>query len=176
MSLPIGSNLITFELPGTDGNTHGPADYADKKALVVVFSCNHCPNVLAWEDRLIQAQHDYAEAGAQFLLICANDPVKYPTDNFEAMIQHADHKGFPFPYLQDESQAIAHAYGATRTPEIFIFDEARILQYHGTVDDNYEDADLAQNHYLRAALESVLAGETPFITTTDPVGCTIKWK
>lgn len=176
MSLPLGSKLINFELLGTDGNVHSPADYADMKALVVVFTCNHCPYVLAWEDRMIQAQNDYAAAGAQFMLICANDAAKYPADSFEAMTNHAAEKGFPFPYLHDESQAIARAFGATRTPEIFVFDEDRVLQYHGTVDDNYEDAALAQNHYLRAALDAVLADQPPTITHTDPVGCTIKWK
>lgn len=176
MSLTIGSDLINFSLPATDGSTVSPADYVDKKVFAVVFSCNHCPYVLAWEDRIIAAQNDFADQDVQFILICSNDPVKYPTDNFEAMTQHAAEKGFPFPYVQDESQAIAKAYGATRTPEIFLFDADRKLQYHGTVDDNYEDAGAVQHTYLRDAIEAMLAGQAPAVADTDAVGCTIKWK
>jgi peroxiredoxin len=176
MALSIGADLIPFALPATDGNTHSTADYADNAALAVVFTCNHCPYVLAWEDRLIAAQKDYADKGVQFLMICSNDAEKYPTDSFDAMRTHADEKGFPFPYLHDESQAIAQAYGAERTPEIFLFDTAGKLQYHGAPDDNYEQPEAVQQTFLRDALDAVLAGETPATASTPPKGCTIKWK
>ncbi|PJF23543.1 MAG: thioredoxin family protein [Phototrophicales bacterium] len=176
MALSVGTQLINFELPSTNGMVCGPADYADKDVLVVVFTCNHCPYVLAWEDRLIQAQKDYAEKGVQFLLICANDAEKYPADSFEEMQKRAQEKAYPFPYLHDESQEIARAYGATRTPEIFVFDHNRVLRYHGTVDDNYEDPAAVQQHYMRAAIEALLSGQEPPVAATDPVGCSIKWK
>ena len=92
------------------------------------------------------------------------------------MKSHAEEKGFNFPYLHDESQQVAKAYGAERTPEIFLFDKSGKLQYHGTVDDNYDNPDAVQSAYFRDALDAVLSGEQPATTQTDPVGCTIKWK
>lgn len=172
----IGDPPIPFSLPGVDGKQHTPADYADKKVLAVIFSCNHCPYVRAWEDRMIAIQKDYAARGVQFLAINANDVKKYPADSFEKMKERAQEKGFNFPYLYDESQEIAAAYGAERTPEVFLFDEARRLQYHGAIDDNFEDPQGVQHHYLRDALEAILAGRTPQPATTPAVGCTIKWK
>ncbi len=175
-NLQIGDKALDFELPGIDGNTHRLGDYADHQALAVIFTCNHCPYVLAWEDRLIQAQADFADRGVRFVAIGANDGEKYPTDSFPAMKQHAADKGFNFPYLHDESQQIAKAYGAERTPEIFLFDQDKTLRYHGAPDDNYDDPAAVGAHYLRDALEAVLSGHTPSPANTPPVGCTIKWK
>lgn len=172
----IGDSLIPFSLPGVDGKTHSTDDYTSKAVLVVMFSCNHCPYVKAWEDRMVQIQADYAEQGVQFLAINANDTVKYPADSFEAMKVRAAEKGFNFPYLFDESQQIAAAYGAQRTPEVFVFDADRTLRYHGAIDDNYEDPAAVQRPYLRQALDAILAGKTPAVSETPPVGCTIKWK
>ncbi len=175
-NLKIGDKAISFNLYGVDGKRHALADYADKQVLVVIFSCNHCPYVRAWEDRMIQIQADYADKGVQFVAINANDAVKYPSDSFEAMVERAKEKGFNFPYLHDESQEIARAYGAQRTPEIFVFDRERRLCYHGAIDDNYEDPGAVKQHYLRAALDAVLAGKPAPVGETMPVGCTVKWK
>lgn len=175
-NINIGEQAISFSLPGVDGQTHSLAQYEDKKIVAVIFSCNHCPYVLAWEDRLIAAQKDYAEKGVQFILISANDVSKYPADSFPNMQAHAAEKGFPFPYLYDETQEIARAYGAERTPEIFLFDEGRTLRYHGAPDDNYEEPQAVKAQYLRDALEAVLEGQAPAVAETPPVGCTIKWK
>lgn len=175
-NLTVGDQAISFNLPGVDGKSHALADYADKQVVVVIFSCNHCPYVRAWEDRMIQIQADYADKGVQFLAINANDAVKYPSDSFEAMVERAREKGFNFPYLHDESQAIARAYGAQRTPEVFVFDQERRLRYHGAIDDNYEEPARVKQHYLRAALDAVLAGKPAPIAETAPVGCTVKWK
>lgn len=175
-NLKIGDNAIPFDLPGVDGKRHALADFADKDVLVVIFSCNHCPYVQAWEDRMIQIQADYAGRGVQFVAINANDAVKYPSDSFEAMVDRAREKGFNFPYLRDESQEIARAYGAQRTPEVFLFDQERRLRYHGAIDDNYEDPGAVKQHYLRAALDAVLAGHSALVAETAPVGCTIKWR
>jgi peroxiredoxin len=176
MTLTIGTPLIPFELPGVDGRSHTTAEHQDKTALAVIFSCNHCPYVRAWEDRLVQIQADYADKGVQFLVISANDAVKYPQDGPEAMQAHAAENGYNFPYLYDESQEIARAYGAARTPEIFLFDQARTLQYHGAPDDNYDDPTAVKSHYLRDALDALLAGQLPTVAATPPVGCTIKWR
>ena len=172
----IGDAAIPFTLIGIDDKEHSLSDYSDKAAVAVIFSCNHCPYVLAWEDRMIQIQADYADKGVQLIAIGSNDSAKYPADSFANMKVHAAEKGFNFPYLRDRSQEIARAYGATRTPEVFLFDSAGVLQYHGTIDDNYEDPNAVRKHYLRDALDAILAGQTPPVQETPPVGCTIKWK
>ena len=174
--LAIGANAAPFSLIGVDDQTHSLADYADKTAVVVIFSCNHCPYVRAWEDRMIALQADYAAHGVQFLVISANDPAKYPDDDFPSMKQRAAEKGFNFPYLFDETQEVARAYGATRTPEVFVFDSSRTLRYHGAIDDNHENPAAVTHHYLREALDAVLSDTQPATTQTPPVGCTIKWR
>jgi peroxiredoxin len=174
--IKLGENAKAFSLPGVDGSEHGLEDYKDKEALVVIFSCNHCPYVQAWEERMVQIQADYADRGVQLLAINPNDAEKYPTDSFEAMKKRAEGKQFNFPYLRDESQTVAQAYGAERTPEVFLFDSERVLRYHGAIDDNYDDPGAVQKPYLRDALDAVLAGEEPAVASTRPVGCTVKWK
>jgi peroxiredoxin len=174
--LKIGDKAIPFALPGVDGHEHSLADYADKKVVAVLFSCNHCPYVLAWEDRIIQIQADYADKGVQLIAIGSNDAEKYPADSFPKMKEHAQEKGFNFPYLRDETQEVARFYGAERTPEFFVFDQKGVLRYHGAPDDNYDEPQAVKKQYLRDALDAVLAGETPAIAETPPVGCTIKWK
>ncbi|RMF29196.1 MAG: thioredoxin family protein [Chloroflexi bacterium] len=175
-NLKPGDRAIPFTLPGVDDKEHSLADYADKEAVVVIFSCNHCPYVRAWEDRMIQIQADYADKGVQLIAISANDAKKYPADSFPKMKERAQEKGFNFPYLYDETQEVARAYGAERTPEVFLFDKAGVLRYHGAIDDNYEDPNAVRHHYLRDALDAVLAGQDPPVQETPPVGCTIKWK
>lgn len=175
-NLHPGDQAIAFTLLGVDGKTHALSNYTDKAAVAVIFTCNHCPYARAWEDRFVQIQADYANKGVQLLAISANDAVKHPDDNFDAMKQRAREKSFNFPYLYDESQQVAREYGAERTPEIFLFDKNGVLQYHGAPDDNHENPNAVQHRYLRAALDDVLAGNTPAITQTPPVGCTIKWK
>ena len=174
--LKIGDKAIPFSLPGVDDKTHSLSDYADKEAVVVIFSCNHCPYVRAWEDRMVQIQADYADKGVQLIAINANDATKYPDDSFPKMKERAREKGFNFPYLYDETQEVARAYGAERTPEVFLFDKQGILRYHGAIDDNYENPNAVRRHYLREALDAVLAGQPPEITETPPVGCTVKWR
>jgi peroxiredoxin len=175
-NLKPGDQSIPFTLPGVDDKQHALADYADKEAVAVIFSCNHCPYVRAWEDRMVQIQADYAGKGVQLIAINSNDARKYPDDSFPKMKGRAREKGFNFPYLYDESQAIGRAYGAGRTPEVFLFDKSGTLRYHGAIDDNYDDPYAVRNHYLRDALDAILAGQAPATAETPPVGCTIKWK
>ncbi len=176
MTLAMRQQIIPFTLPGVDGQTYTETDFAGAKALAVIFWCNHCPYVRAWEDRVIALQREYAERGVRFVLINSNDPQKYPEDDLPRMRQRAQLKAYPFPYLFDESQEVARRYGATRTPEVFLFDAARTLRYHGAPDDNVEDPRAVRQHYLRDAIEAVLAERTPPVVQTPPRGCTIKWR
>ena len=164
-----------FDLPGVDGRNHSLAEYVDAPVLVLVQSCNHCPYVLAWEDRINELQRQYASRGVKIVAINSNDADAYPVDSFDAMVEHAREKAYVIDYLSDESQTVARALGAERTPESFVFDADRSLVYHGAVDDNRDEADVTA-HYLRDAIEAALAGDTPPVADTPPVGCTVKWR
>jgi len=168
------ATAIDFSLPGVDGATHALAQY-DEPALAVVFSCNHCPYVQAWEGRLIALQREYGDRGFRLVAVSANDADRYPEDSFDAMRERARRQAYNFDYLYDESQETARAYGAMRTPEVFLFDRDRRLVYHGAVDDS-RDEQAVSHRYLRDAVEAVLAGREPEVAETQPVGCTIKWK
>jgi peroxiredoxin len=175
MSLALGSPAPDFALPGVDGATHTLAGYADAKALVLVQYCNHCPYVLAWEDRLAAIAVDYAGRGVRVVAVSSNDVEAYPEDSFEKMQEHAELKRFPFDYLYDESQEFARTLGSERTPEVFVFDHERILRYHGAIDDNRDDRQVEQT-YLRDALDALLEGRDPQVAETPAVGCSVKYR
>jgi peroxiredoxin len=164
-----------FTLPGVDGRTHTLDDYADAKALALVQSCNHCPYVQAWEGRMSDLQREYGDRGFRLVAISSNDADNYPEDAFDEMTRRAQARGFAFDYLYDEAQEIPSTLGASRTPEVFLFDEGRRLVYHGAIDDN-RDEHAVTRRYLRDAIEAVLAGSEPEVKETPPVGCTVKWK
>ncbi len=174
-ALVTGTQAPGFDLPGTDGNSHSLEGLAGKRAVVVVFTCNHCPYAKAWEDRLIAVAGDYAGREVGVLAISPNDPVQYPEDSLEEMRRRAQAKNYPFPYLFDETQDVARAYGAERTPEVFLLDAERQIRYHGAIDDDQDETQVTA-HYLHDALDAVLAGAEPPVNDTPPVGCTIKWK
>jgi peroxiredoxin len=173
--LKLGDRAPDFSLPGVDGKTYSLAGFAAKPALVVIFSCNHCPYVQAYEDRLIAIQRDYEDRGVQLVAINSNDDRNYPEDHFDNMVVRARQKGFNFPYLRDASQAVARSYRATHTPQLFVFDGQRRLAYIGRIDDNWERPKAAKIHYLRDAIEAILQGSAPAVPTTHAIGCTIKW-
>jgi peroxiredoxin len=176
-ALEIGDAAPVFaDLPGVDGKNHSIGDFKDSKALVVIFSCNHCPYVHAYENRMVEIQRDYADKSVQIVTINSNDDTNYPADNFENMKKRAREKNFNFPYLRDASQEIARAYGAQRTPHVFLFDQDRILRYTGKIDDNWENPAGVKQRFLRDAIDSVLKGEGPKEPSTFAIGCTIKWK
>jgi len=175
MSTALAQTAPAFTLPGVDGRDHSLDDYRDAPVLVLVQSCNHCPYVQAWEGRLSAIQRDYGDRGVAVVAISSNDVASHPEDSFEQMQVRAREQGFTFDYLYDESQEVARALGSERTPEVFLYDGERRLAYHGAIDDNRDETDVT-THYLRDALDAVLAGEAPAVADTPPVGCTVKWR
>jgi peroxiredoxin len=158
-TLKIGSPAPDFNLPGIDGKKYSLSSFKDKNAIIVIFSCNHCPYVQANEDRIKQIQKDYKDKGVEVIAINSNDDKGYPEDSFDNMKKRAAEKKFNFLYLRDDDQSVAHAYDATHTPEIFLFDKERKLAFHGKIDDNWQEPNKVQNPYLRNALDELLAGK-----------------
>src|SRR5229473_6849620 len=175
VGLLLGASAVDFQLKGVDGKTHKLNSFSDKKALVVVFSCNHCPYVQAYEYRMVQLQKDYSAKGVTLVAINSNDDSDYPEDSYPNMIKRAKEQGFNFPYLRDETQEIARKYGAICTPHVFLFNEQRVLSYKGRIDDNRNPNDV-KSHDLRNAIDALLSGKTPAVQVTRPFGCSIKWK
>jgi len=179
--LNIGSAPPSFHnLPGVDGKRYSLDGFRNAKVLVIVFSCNHCPYVQAYEDRMIAFQREYGAKGVQLVAINSNETQNYPEDNFDEMVIRAKSKGFNFPYLRDEDQRIAEAFGATHTPEFFVFDgertSGRQLRYHGKMDDNYRDPSAVKRRYLQEAVDAILAGKSVTEPETHSIGCTINWQ
>lgn len=179
-TLELGKPAPNFDLPGSDGKRYTLKDFSDAKVLVVGFTCNHCPYVIGSEERMIRFAHDYASKGVKMVTINSNQTDDYPDDSLEHMIVRAREKKFPFPYLRDETQAVALAYGALRTPHFYLFSRepggAWVLRYTGRMDDNAKDATKAKTHELTDAVEAVLAGRQPAVPLTNPLGCNVKWK
>lgn len=175
MALVLGELAPPFNLLCVDGKYHSIDEFGDKKVLVVMFTCNHCPYVQAYEDRIVQLQRDYVGKGVEIVAINPNDEQAYPDDSYEKMVERSRRKGFNFHYLRDLDQSVATAYGPSRTPEAFVFDDQRRLRYHGRIDDNWQDPGKVTSRELRDAIDSLLRGELPKVSDTFPVGCTVKW-
>ncbi|MFA6521296.1 MAG: thioredoxin family protein [Candidatus Gracilibacteria bacterium] len=175
-TIPFGAAAPDFSLPGIDGKTYSLADFKGKRALVIVFMCNHCPYVQAIWDRLISMQSEFSAAGAEFVGINSNDSSNYPEDGFEKMKEYAASRGQNFPYLRDESQQTAKAYGAVCTPDIFVYDSEQRLAYHGRIDDNWQEPAKVKERELAQAVEALLHGQKPSQTQKPSMGCSIKWK
>jgi len=174
--MPVGTPAPGFDLPGVDGKRHALDDFKDAKVLVVLFTCNHCPYAQATEQRFVELQRDYAPRGVRLVAISSNDAVKYPADSFDAMRERATAQGYNFPYLYDESQAVARAYDAACTPDIFVFDGSRQLRYNGRLDDNWQDPTKVTRQDLRLVLDALLAGRKIDFEPVHSMGCSIKWK
>ena len=175
-ALEIGDKAPAFALPSVDGRQVSLDGFSAEKAVVLVFTCNSCPYAQAYQDRIVALQRDYAPRGVQVVAINSNDASKVPQDSFQNMKLRAAEKSFNFPYLYDESQEVARAYGAERTPHIFVFGEDRTLKYTGKIDDNWENAGAVKVNYLRQALDDLLEGKAIPEPKTFAIGCTIKWK
>lgn len=174
--LEIGQRAPDFTLPGVDEKDCSLNQFKDKKVVVVMFTCNHCPYVQAYEERLISIQRDYGPRGVQFIAINANDSAGYPEDGFDNMVKRATQKQFNFPYLRDENQRVARAYGAEYTPEVFVLNSKFAVRYIGRVDDNWQHPDKVKTHDLRDAIDAVLNHKKVENPITHAIGCTIKWK
>lgn len=172
----VGERAADFSLKGTDDETHTLSGIPYAKGYIVIFSCNHCPYVLAYEDRMIALHNKYAPLGYPVVAINPNDKTIQPADSYEKMVERAREKAFPFVYLYDETQEVAKAFGATRTPHVYLLDQDRVVRYIGAIDDNSEDASAVNERYLENAIEALMNGRTPDPAQTKAIGCTIKWK
>lgn len=172
----VGTPAPPFSLPATDGETYSLDSFADAKILVVIFTCNHCPYAIAAEERLVELQRDLADEGVRLVAINPNDAVNYPADSFENMRIRSAERGFNFPYLYDESQAIARAYDAACTPDVFVFGDSRALVYNGRIDDNWQDASAVTRNDLRAVIDATLEGRDHGLEVHGAMGCSIKWR
>ena len=179
-TLSIGQPAPDFDLPGVDGRNHRLSDFDGCRLLVVVFSCNHCPYVVGSEERMIKFALTYAPKGVAFVAINSNETENHPADSFEHMVERARGKNFPFPYLRDETQEVALAYGALRTPHYFVFDKdetgRRRLRYTGRMDDHPRTPGAQKTRELADAVDAMLAGRRPPAEVTNPIGCNVKWK
>ena len=175
--LPLGTTAPDFHLPDTTGKMIALADFKDRAALVVIFMCNHCPYVIHIREGLAKFARDYAPKGVGMVGINANDVDNYPADSPARMKEEVKSAGYIFPYLYDETQAVAKAYRAACTPDIFLFDARRKLVYRGQFDDSRPGNGLpVTGKDLRAALDAVLAGKPAPENQKASLGCNIKWK
>lgn len=175
----IGDVATDFKLKNVDGKMVSLADYKDVKGYIVIFSCNTCPYVVAYEDRMIQLHNAYNKKGFPVIAINPNDPEISPGDSFEKMQERANEKNFPFAYVFDEKQEIFPQYGATRTPQVYLLEktsQGNIVKYIGAIDDNFRDVNAVQDKFLEDAIDAIIAKKEVPVKTTRAIGCTIKVK
>jgi len=175
--LPLGTKAPPFRLPNVDGRMVSLDDFKSAPALLVAFICNHCPFVKHVASGFAQLAREYQAKGAAIVAINSNDPVGYPADSPEQMVHEVENRGYTFPYLFDETQAVATTYRAACTPDFYVFDKDRKLAYRGQLDDSRPDSGLpVTGKDLRAALDAVLAGKPVSEKQRPSIGCNIKWK
>ena len=174
--IALGAPCPDFRLRSVDGKIHARDDFREQPVLVVLFICNHCPYVQAVEERIIALNREYAPRGVQLVGICANDPTDYPDDRPENLLRRWREKAYGFPYLIDESQDVARAFGAVCTPDIYVFNRERKLAYHGRIDDNWQRPEKVTRRELAAALDALLAERAPQPEQHHSIGCSIKWR
>jgi peroxiredoxin len=170
-----GDPAPDFALPGVDGKTYHLAQFAADPFLLVTFWCNHCPYVQAWEGRMVEIGRKYGPQGVRIVLINPNDARAYPEDRFESMVQRARDHHYPFPYLQDETQEVAHAYGALVTPHPMLFGPDRKLLFQGRIDNDHQHPERVTERYLERALDQALHGEKVEPAELSVAGCSVKW-
>jgi peroxiredoxin len=165
----------SVKMKNVDGSDVSIADVAGKEGTLVIFSCNHCPFVKAWQGRIASVGNAAKAKGVGVIIINSNDPTDYPEDNYAEMQKRSQQLGFTFPYVVDATSDIARAFGATRTPEAFLFDKDGKLVYHGAIDDSKE-ADQVSKHFLQDAVDAAVAGKAVPVAETKFVGCGIKFR
>ncbi len=174
-TLSLGSEAPDFSLRATDGNTYSLKDFADVKVMVIFFTCNHCPYVIGSDEVTRQTVENFEPKGVKFIGINSNSPNTYEEDSFENMVKRVKQYDFPWLYLYDDTQDIARAYGALKTPHFFVFNEDRILVYTGRGVDNPRESSKITVNDLGNALEELLAGKEITNPITNPIGCNVKW-
>lgn len=173
----IGDNAADFSLKNIDGSMVSMSDYSDAKGFIVIFSCNHCPWVIMYEDRMIDLHKTYAPKSFPVIAINSNDSLTVPEDSYSKMKIRAKEKQFPFAYLYDETQEVAKRFGATRTPHVFIVSSKDLkVEYIGTIDNNAKEPQSATEFYVRDAVDALLNNQTIAEKETKAIGCTIKWR
>ena len=168
--------MATVKMKSVDGREFAIQDVAGKKGTLVVFSCNACPYAKAWEQRIVEIGNTYSKKGFGVIVINSNDPDRVPDDGYATMQQRAKQRGMRYPYVVDATSEVARAFGATRTPEAFVFDASGKLAYHGTIDDNAHEPAKVKDRYLVNALQAVSAGKPVAVRETKSIGCGIKFR
>ena len=172
----IGDKAQDFSLKSVNGKMVSLAGIKNAKGYIVVFTCNECPYAKAYEQRIIELDKKYAPLGFPVVAINSNDKDVQPGDSYPNMKKLSKKKKYPFPYLYDESQAVAKAFGATRTPHVYVLDKELVVRYIGAIDDNSEDPSLAKEKYVGTAVDALLAGKDISVKETKAIGCGIKWR
>lgn len=172
----IGDTAADFKLKNVDGKVVSLADFKEAKGYIVIFDCNTCPYSQRYNDRIIALNGKYAAKGFPVIAINPNDPSKSGGDSFEEMAKLAKRKNYTFPYLVDETQSVATAFGATNTPHVFVLDKALRVQYIGAIDDNARNENAVSKRYVEDAVNALLSGKPVPVTKVKAIGCGIKWK
>ena len=172
----VGDTARDFSLQNVDGKMVSLAGIKDAKGYIVVFTCNHCPYAMAYEDRVIELHKKYAPLGYPVVAINPNDKDVQPADSYDNMKKRVKEKNIPYSYLYDATQEIAQAYGAMRTPHVYLLDNNRVVRYIGAIDDNSEDESSVKEKYVENAIEALRAGQEVAVKQTKAIGCGIKWK
>lgn len=175
-TLQIGERAPEFRLPATDGKTYSLSDFADDTVLVVFFTCNHCPYVTGSDEATRRTVEKFSPRRVRFVAINSNSRNTYPEDDFPHMVERMREHNFPWIYLHDESQEVARAYGALRTPHFYVFDRERRLIYTGRAIDHPRQSEKTKTHDLERALEEHLAEKSVTVPVTNPIGCNVKWE
>jgi peroxiredoxin len=175
-TINIGSKAIDFSLKATDGRQYQLSDFKDAKTLVIFFTCNHCPYVLGSDEITRATAQKFAGKGVKFVAINSNSPNTYPEDDFDHMVERMQKNKFPWVYLYDDTQDVAFAYGALRTPHFYVFDQERKLVYTGRGVDSPRDASRVTVNDLDRALTEITEGKKVTVEVTNPIGCNVKWE
>jgi len=176
LAIGAAAPMADQKMMNVDGKEISVADVRGTKGTLVIFTCNACPWAKAWEDRIVALGNEFQKKGIGVIAVNANDPAKAADDGYDQMKARAKDKGFGFPYVVDSTSKVARAYGASRTPEAFLFDASGKLVYHGTIDDNAQEPDKVQSRYLKDALTAVSSGQDVAVKETKALGCGIKFR
>jgi peroxiredoxin len=176
LALGAKAPQATTKMKNVDGKMLSIADVAGKAGTLVIFTCNHCPFAKGWEQRIAELGATYSKKGIGVILINANDPAMHAEDDYAGTQARAKSLNLAVPYVVDETSAVARAFGASVTPEAFLFDAGGKLAYHGTIDDNHRDPSKVEKRYLKDALDAVAAGKRPAVPESKGLGCGIKFR